>query len=150
MTSRTPVARLLFASCLTPRQAASRDLPMTELNLTRRQAILGAAAVAGAATVPAVVATPAAAGHDRGAVRRLLRSLGARVVGVPVDAEGLVAPASLRPALRSAKQLTDWHGELPAQAIQTVTFQCALVSTRSVVPPCGGTVPVLPADAVPG
>jgi GntR family transcriptional regulator / MocR family aminotransferase len=28
----------------------------------------------------------------------------------------LVAPASLRPALRSAKQLTDWHGELPAQA----------------------------------
>ncbi|MEV4291856.1 PLP-dependent aminotransferase family protein [Nonomuraea bangladeshensis] len=28
----------------------------------------------------------------------------------------LVAPASLAPALRTAKQLSDWHGELPAQA----------------------------------
>ncbi|MER6950275.1 PLP-dependent aminotransferase family protein [Nonomuraea sp. NPDC000554] len=28
----------------------------------------------------------------------------------------LVAPASLGPALRTAKQLTDWHGELPTQA----------------------------------
>jgi GntR family transcriptional regulator/MocR family aminotransferase len=28
----------------------------------------------------------------------------------------LIAPASLQPALRSAKQLTDWHGELPTQA----------------------------------
>ena len=28
----------------------------------------------------------------------------------------LVAPASLQPALRLAKQLTDWHGELPTQA----------------------------------
>jgi GntR family transcriptional regulator / MocR family aminotransferase len=28
----------------------------------------------------------------------------------------LVAPASLQPALRAAKQLTDWHGELPTQA----------------------------------
>jgi GntR family transcriptional regulator / MocR family aminotransferase len=28
----------------------------------------------------------------------------------------LVAPASLQPALRMAKQLTDWHGELPTQA----------------------------------
>jgi len=28
----------------------------------------------------------------------------------------LVAPASLRPALRRAKQLTDWHGEVPTQA----------------------------------
>lgn len=27
----------------------------------------------------------------------------------------LVAPASLRPALRNAKQLTDWHGDLTAQ-----------------------------------
>ncbi len=28
----------------------------------------------------------------------------------------LVAPASLQPALRMAKQLTDWHGETPTQA----------------------------------
>ncbi len=28
----------------------------------------------------------------------------------------LVAPASLQPALRAAKQLTDWHGEIPTQA----------------------------------
>ncbi|TMR25589.1 PLP-dependent aminotransferase family protein [Nonomuraea turkmeniaca] len=28
----------------------------------------------------------------------------------------LVAPASLAPALRMARQLSDWHGELPAQA----------------------------------
>jgi len=28
----------------------------------------------------------------------------------------LVAPASLQPAVRAAKQLTDWHGERPAQA----------------------------------
>jgi GntR family transcriptional regulator/MocR family aminotransferase len=28
----------------------------------------------------------------------------------------LVAPASLRAAFRKAKQLTDWHGELPTQA----------------------------------
>ena len=28
----------------------------------------------------------------------------------------LIAPASLQPALRTAKQLTDWHGELPTQA----------------------------------
>lgn len=28
----------------------------------------------------------------------------------------LVAPAGLRPALRTAKALTDWHGELPTQA----------------------------------
>ena len=28
----------------------------------------------------------------------------------------LIAPASLQPALCTAKQLTDWHGELPAQA----------------------------------
>ncbi|MEV0145211.1 MULTISPECIES: PLP-dependent aminotransferase family protein [unclassified Nonomuraea] len=28
----------------------------------------------------------------------------------------LVAPASLAPALRAAKQLTDWHGSLPTQA----------------------------------
>jgi GntR family transcriptional regulator/MocR family aminotransferase len=28
----------------------------------------------------------------------------------------LVAPASLQPALRRAKQLTDWHGDLPTQA----------------------------------
>jgi GntR family transcriptional regulator/MocR family aminotransferase len=28
----------------------------------------------------------------------------------------LIAPDSLQPALRTAKQLTDWHGELPAQA----------------------------------
>ncbi|HUR03433.1 MAG TPA: PLP-dependent aminotransferase family protein [Nonomuraea sp.] len=28
----------------------------------------------------------------------------------------LVAPASLMPALRAARQLTDWHGELPTQA----------------------------------
>lgn len=28
----------------------------------------------------------------------------------------LVAPASLQPALRTAKQLADWHGELPTQA----------------------------------
>jgi len=28
----------------------------------------------------------------------------------------LVAPASLQPALRMAKQLADWHGELPTQA----------------------------------
>lgn len=28
----------------------------------------------------------------------------------------LVAPASLRPALRAAKRLTDWHGEIPTQA----------------------------------
>jgi GntR family transcriptional regulator/MocR family aminotransferase len=28
----------------------------------------------------------------------------------------LVAPASLRSALRTAKRLTDWHGELPPQA----------------------------------
>ncbi|MEV4251415.1 PLP-dependent aminotransferase family protein, partial [Streptosporangium canum] len=28
----------------------------------------------------------------------------------------LIAPASLQPALRRAKQLTDWHGELPTQA----------------------------------
>ncbi|MFF5210028.1 PLP-dependent aminotransferase family protein [Streptosporangium sp. NPDC000396] len=28
----------------------------------------------------------------------------------------LVAPASLQPALRSAKQLTDWHGEISTQA----------------------------------
>ena len=28
----------------------------------------------------------------------------------------LVAPASLQPALRSAKQLTDWHSEVPTQA----------------------------------
>lgn len=28
----------------------------------------------------------------------------------------LVAPASLQPAFRAAKQLTDWHGELPTQA----------------------------------
>jgi GntR family transcriptional regulator/MocR family aminotransferase len=28
----------------------------------------------------------------------------------------LVAPASLQPALRSAKQLTNWHSELPTQA----------------------------------
>ncbi|WP_336209494.1 MocR-like pyridoxine biosynthesis transcription factor PdxR [Nonomuraea sp. LPB2021202275-12-8] len=28
----------------------------------------------------------------------------------------LVAPASLGPALRAAKRLTDWHGELPTQA----------------------------------
>ena len=28
----------------------------------------------------------------------------------------LIAPASLRGALRTAKQLTDWHGELPTQA----------------------------------
>src|SRR5262249_25734981 len=28
----------------------------------------------------------------------------------------LIAPASLQPALRAAKQLTDWHGELPTQA----------------------------------
>ena len=28
----------------------------------------------------------------------------------------LIAPASLQPALRCAKQLTDWHGELPTQA----------------------------------
>jgi GntR family transcriptional regulator/MocR family aminotransferase len=28
----------------------------------------------------------------------------------------LVAPASLRPALRTAKQLTDWHGDLATQA----------------------------------
>ncbi|NRQ31614.1 PLP-dependent aminotransferase family protein [Nonomuraea sp. NN258] len=28
----------------------------------------------------------------------------------------LVAPASLGPALRAAKQLSDWHGELPTQA----------------------------------
>ncbi|MER7503749.1 PLP-dependent aminotransferase family protein [Nonomuraea pusilla] len=28
----------------------------------------------------------------------------------------LVAPASLRPALRAAKRLSDWHGELPTQA----------------------------------
>jgi GntR family transcriptional regulator / MocR family aminotransferase len=27
----------------------------------------------------------------------------------------MVAPASLRPALRNAKRLTDWHGELPTQ-----------------------------------
>jgi hypothetical protein len=39
------------------------------------------------------------------------------------------------------------NGEYSCRA---VTFQCALVSTRSVVPPCGGTVPVLPAIAVPG
>ena len=28
----------------------------------------------------------------------------------------LIAPASLQPALRTAKQLTDWHGELPTEA----------------------------------
>ena len=28
----------------------------------------------------------------------------------------LIAPASLQSALRTAKQLTDWHGELPVQA----------------------------------
>ncbi|GAA2998952.1 PLP-dependent aminotransferase family protein [Streptosporangium longisporum] len=28
----------------------------------------------------------------------------------------LIAPASLRPALRTAKRLTDWHGETPTQA----------------------------------
>ena len=28
----------------------------------------------------------------------------------------LIAPASLQPALRSAKRLSDWHGELPTQA----------------------------------
>jgi GntR family transcriptional regulator/MocR family aminotransferase len=28
----------------------------------------------------------------------------------------LIAPASLRGALRTAKQLTDWHGEVPTQA----------------------------------
>ncbi len=28
----------------------------------------------------------------------------------------LIAPASLQPAIRTAKQLTDWHGELPTQA----------------------------------
>ncbi|GAA3120936.1 aminotransferase class I/II-fold pyridoxal phosphate-dependent enzyme [Nonomuraea salmonea] len=28
----------------------------------------------------------------------------------------LVAPASLAPALRAARQLTDWHGALPTQA----------------------------------
>lgn len=28
----------------------------------------------------------------------------------------LIAPASLQPALRTAKRLTDWHGELPTQA----------------------------------
>jgi GntR family transcriptional regulator / MocR family aminotransferase len=31
----------------------------------------------------------------------------------------LVAPASLRAALRAAKQLTDWHGEIPTQAALT-------------------------------
>ncbi len=28
----------------------------------------------------------------------------------------LIAPSSLQSALRSAKRLTDWHGELPTQA----------------------------------
>jgi GntR family transcriptional regulator/MocR family aminotransferase len=28
----------------------------------------------------------------------------------------LIAPASLQPALRTAKRLSDWHGELPTQA----------------------------------
>lgn len=28
----------------------------------------------------------------------------------------LIAPASLRPALRAAKQVTDWHGDVPTQA----------------------------------
>ncbi|WP_243740567.1 hypothetical protein [Streptomyces sp. 8K308] len=31
----------------------------------------------------------------------------------------LIAPASLRPAMRAAKQLTDWHGEHVGQAALT-------------------------------
>ena len=42
----------------------------------------------------------------------------------------LIAPASLQPALRTAKQLTDWHGELPTQAALA-----RFVDGRSAGPP---------------
>jgi GntR family transcriptional regulator / MocR family aminotransferase len=103
----------------------SHQFPLgTPMSLARRAALLGWAERAGAAVIEDDYDS-----EYRFSDRPLepLQSLdrGGRVVYVgsfsktmlPMLRLGfLVAPASLLPALRVARQLSDWHGDLPAQA----------------------------------